>query len=154
MDTHALCRREKAAHQGCRVKHGRQRRTAEGRSHRWGQRERGGGAGRVERRGWVSSTAEEAQGHLVISRRGRKMGEIDRSDGEKKGSQIPTWARRRRQQSTDWRPSCLPVASNHAKSILMTVYRAMPPHPFWIDGFEIFHCPLGMRRESVDVVEM
>lgn len=49
----------------------------------------------------MSSTAEEAQGHSVIPRRERKMGEIDRSGGEKKGSQILTWAGRRRQKSTD-----------------------------------------------------
>lgn len=77
-----------------------------------GERQRGGvigedrgrvgeGRGWEERRGWVSSTAEEAQGHSAIPRRGRKMGEIGGSGGEKEGSQIPTWAGRRSQQSTD-----------------------------------------------------
>lgn len=53
---------EQAAHQGCRVKHGRQRRTAERRSHRWGQQERGGGDG--EGYGWGSTgsfTAPETE---------------------------------------------------------------------------------------------
>lgn len=34
--------------------------------------------------GGVSSTAEEAQGHSEIRRRGRKIGKIDRSDDEEK----------------------------------------------------------------------
>lgn len=61
----------------------------------------GEGWGGEERRGLVSSTAEEAQGHSAIPRRGRKTGEIGGSGGEKKGSQIPTWAGRRSRQSTD-----------------------------------------------------
>lgn len=79
-----------------------------------GEQQRGGVIGEDRGRGrgdswgvggWVgvSSTAEEAQGHSEIPRRGRKIGKIDRSDGEtkKKGSQIPTWAGRRWQKLTD-----------------------------------------------------
>lgn len=39
--------------------------------------------------GGGSSTAEEAQGHSAIPRRGRKTGEIDRIGGEKKGESNP-----------------------------------------------------------------
>lgn len=51
---------EQAAHQGCRVKHGRQRGTAQRGSHGCGQRER---KGEKEK-----ATAEEAQGHSPLVR--------------------------------------------------------------------------------------
>lgn len=50
-----------------------------------GEERRGAGRGM----GGGSSTAEEAQGHSAIPRRGRKTGEIDRIGGKKKGESNP-----------------------------------------------------------------
>lgn len=62
MDAHTLCRREQVAHRGCRVKHGRQGRTAERRSHGRGQREREGGDREGYGRGSTGSlTAQETE---------------------------------------------------------------------------------------------
>lgn len=60
-----------------------------------GERQRGGVIGEDRRSergrgmGGGSSTAEEAQGHSPIPRRGRKTGEKDRIGGEKKGESNP-----------------------------------------------------------------
>lgn len=80
--------------------------------------------------GGGSSTAEEAQGHSQIPRRGRKTGEMDRIGGEKKGESNPD-----EDASVNRLIDVLHVSSNHAKSILMTVYPATPPHPFTVREF-------------------
>lgn len=59
-----------AHQQGCRVKHGRQRRTAERRSHGQGQGKRKGEIGRA--------MVEEAQGHSLLCRQREKMTEMEK----------------------------------------------------------------------------
>lgn len=74
---------EQAAHRGCRVKHGRQGRTAAGRSHRWGQK----GGGDVVL--WLRK-------HGVIHRSGDRGGKWERHKPQQKnGAQISRRTERR-----------------------------------------------------------
>lgn len=94
------------------------------------ERGRGMGGGREERGGEWGEGPPRLRKHRVIHRYRDGGGKRERkteSAARKKGSQIPT-----RDAAVNRLIDVLHVSSNHAKSILMTVYPATPPHPFTV----------------------
>lgn len=89
--------REQVAHQRCRVKHGRQRRAAERRSHGWGQRER-----ERERKEGGRRRGLRLRKHRVIHRSGdrQRKWETERRAEEKCGVHVSL--RTERRGLTEW----------------------------------------------------